>query len=72
MVTERGGGGWWSDADEEGQYHKEQAHGTTYVRLVGFDRRSYVLQFEHVIYSPTLCQCGYYCEGSRQLYFLIL
>jgi len=75
MGTERRGGGLWPDADEEGQYYKEKAYGTTDVRLVDSDRRSYVLQFGHVIDNPTSCQCGYYCEGSRQWlcsYFLIL
>ena len=45
-------------ADEEGQYHKEQAYGTTDVthdwRLVDSDRHSYVLQFGYVIDNPAL------------------
>jgi hypothetical protein len=63
MGTERGRGGWWPDADEEGQYHKEQAYGTTDLRLVDSDRRSYVLQFGHLIHNPTLSGC--YCGGLR-------
>ena len=63
MGTERGS--WWPDAEEEGQYHKGQAYGTTDVRLVDSDRpsRSFVLQFGHLIHNPTLCGC--YCGGSR-------
>ena len=38
--------GWWPDVDKEGQYDKEQAHGTTDVRLVvDSDPRLYVLEF---------------------------
>ena len=52
---------------------KSKAYGTTDMRLVESDRRSYVLQFGHVIDNPTSWDC--YCGGSRQWhcsqYFLI-